>query len=121
MPIGNEMRFDEELLDALPLAHSILPPEITPDDIERVRATMNTNILGSALKRYGGVQHRNITAHTSTGDELELSVFRHEDTSGNAPVVYYIHGGGMVFGNRNDDADLLCKWASELGVVGVSV
>ncbi|MBM2615704.1 alpha/beta hydrolase [Actinoplanes sp. LDG1-06] len=39
----------------------------------------------------------------------------------NAPCVYWIHGGGMVMGNRYSQIDIPLEWLTEFGAVVVSV
>jgi acetyl esterase/lipase len=43
------------------------------------------------------------------------------DTSGTRPGALSIHGGGYVFGSRDLDDPQLARWATDLGLVGVSV
>lgn len=58
---------------------------------------------------------------TVTADDgLLLQVIRPEKPSG-APCVYWIHGGGMVMGDRFSQIDIPLQWQEELGAVVVSV
>jgi acetyl esterase/lipase len=53
--------------------------------------------------------------------EIKLTVFRPRELDGPAPCVYWIHGGGMVMGDRFSQIDIPLEWLEELGVVVVTV
>ncbi len=53
--------------------------------------------------------------------EISLTVFRPRDLDEPAPCVYWIHGGGMVMGDRFSQIDIPLEWLRELGVVVVTV
>lgn len=55
--------------------------------------------LGRSLAKQPGVTHRDVAVPTSSG-ELTLAVFTYGDVSEPKPVIYWIHGGGMVLGDR---------------------
>ncbi|MBB5167341.1 alpha/beta hydrolase [Mycobacterium sp. AZCC_0083] len=57
---------------------------------------------------------------TDRGD-VALSVLRPATTVGELPVLYWMHGGGMVIGNRYMDDARLIEWCRGLGCVCVSV
>ncbi|MDX3663363.1 alpha/beta hydrolase [Streptomyces sp. ID05-26A] len=59
--------------------------------------------------------------HDVTVGEITLTVFRPEGLDGPAPCVYWIHGGGMVMGDRFSQIDIPLQWLAELGVVVVTV
>jgi acetyl esterase/lipase len=52
---------------------------------------------------------------------VTLSVLRRPDSAPNAPIVYFTHGGGYLFGNRFSQIDLVLDWIERLGVVVVTV
>lgn len=55
--------------------------------------------LGRSLAKQPGVGHRDVSVPTASG-ELTLGVFTYGDPSEPTPVIYWIHGGGMVLGDR---------------------
>ncbi len=55
------------------------------------------------------------------GVEVPLTVLRPRRTSGPVPCIYYVHGGGMIAGNRLVRIDTLAELVIELGVAVVSV
>jgi len=63
--------------------------------------------------------------HTVPGREghpdLTVRVYRAPDTPTPAPVIYWIHGGGYMFGSALTDDARLNRWAEELECVVVSV
>ncbi|MEV7628004.1 alpha/beta hydrolase [Actinoplanes sp. NPDC089786] len=52
---------------------------------------------------------------------MPLTVLRPAAPAASAPCVYWIHGGGMVMGNRYSQLDIPLDWLSDLGAVVVSV
>jgi acetyl esterase/lipase len=63
--------------------------------------------------------------HTVAGrdgqPDVTVRVYHCPDTPSPAPVVYWIHGGGYMFGSALTDDARLNRWAEELGCVVVSV
>jgi acetyl esterase/lipase len=57
---------------------------------------------------------------TDRGD-VALSLLRLADSAAESPVLYWMHGGGMVIGNRHMDDARLIEWCRWLGCVCVSV
>jgi acetyl esterase/lipase len=58
---------------------------------------------------------------TTEGGAVALSVLRPVDSAETPPVLYWMHGGGMVIGNRYMDDARLIEWCRWLGCVCVSV
>jgi acetyl esterase/lipase len=58
-----------------------------------------------------------------TGPEgvVEMTLLRPRDAVGDLPVLYWMHGGGTVIGNRFMDNDRLNEWCRSLSCVCVSV
>jgi acetyl esterase/lipase len=52
---------------------------------------------------------------------VALSVLRPVESADAPPVLYWMHGGGMVIGNRHMDEARLIEWCRSLGCVCVSV
>ncbi|XVV15611.1 alpha/beta hydrolase fold domain-containing protein [Actinoplanes sp. CA-131856] len=55
------------------------------------------------------------------GDPLPLTILRPAAVSSAAPCVYWIHGGGMIMGNRYSQIDIPMEWLEAFGAVVVSV
>jgi acetyl esterase/lipase len=52
---------------------------------------------------------------------VALSLLRPADSAGELPALYWMHGGGMVIGNRHMDDARLIEWCRWLGCVCISV
>jgi acetyl esterase/lipase len=52
---------------------------------------------------------------------VSMTVLRHRDAVGNLPVLFWMHGGGTVIGNRYMDDARLGEWCRSLSCVCVSV
>jgi acetyl esterase/lipase len=50
-----------------------------------------------------------------------MTVLRPRDAVGDLPVLYWMHGGGMVIGNRYMDDSRLSEWCRSLSCICVSV
>src|SRR5271163_5020843 len=58
---------------------------------------------------------------TAERDDVALSVLRPVESAAEPPVLFWMHGGGMVIGNRHMDDARLIEWCRRLGCVCVSV
>lgn len=61
------------------------------------------------------------TGRLARRDVGRLSIFTPSDKPVNAPCVYWIHGGGMVMGDRFSQLDIPLDWLAEFGAVVVTV
>jgi acetyl esterase/lipase len=69
------------------------------------------------------VDRQEITVPGPDGGEIPLAVLRPAGPAPAtaAPCVYWIHGGGMVMGNRYSQLDIPLEWLDRFGAVVVSV
>lgn len=58
---------------------------------------------------------------TTERDGVALSLLRPVEAAAEPPVLFWMHGGGMVIGNRHMDDARLIEWCRWLGCVCVSV
>jgi acetyl esterase/lipase len=58
---------------------------------------------------------------STDGSGVALSVLRPVESADDSPVLFWMHGGGMVIGNRHMDDARLIEWCRSLGCVCVSV
>jgi acetyl esterase/lipase len=58
---------------------------------------------------------------TESDNAVRLSLLRPRDAVGDLPALYWIHGGGMVIGNRHMDDARLNEWCRSLSCACVSV
>jgi acetyl esterase/lipase len=84
--------------DTLPMMRqgSVFPP-VTASDIERIELT------------------------TESDGAVRLSLLRPHNAVGDLPVLYWMHGGGMVIGNRHMDDARLNEWCRSLSCACISV
>ena len=58
---------------------------------------------------------------TTDGSGVALSVLRPVDSTDDSPALFWMHGGGMVIGNRHMDDARLIEWCRSLRCVCISV
>ncbi|RSM55643.1 alpha/beta hydrolase [Actinoplanes sp. ATCC 53533] len=104
------------LLDAMPQ----MPP-LNSDTLAQIRpfasAPLEPLLAGRAVER------REITVPAPDGTPIPLSILRPAtaDPAIAAPCVYWIHGGGMVMGDRYSQIDIPLAWLDLFGAVVISV
>ncbi|KAA9381801.1 alpha/beta hydrolase [Microbispora cellulosiformans] len=76
-----------------------------------------------ALLAHRQVDRREVTVPAPDGAAIALSVFSPAGAAraASAPCVYWIHGGGMVMGDRFGQLDIPLEWLDRFGAVVVSV
>jgi acetyl esterase/lipase len=76
-----------------------------------------------ALLESRAADRREVTVVGPDGARIPLSIFRPAgaDRSAAAPCVYWIHGGGMVMGDRFSQIDIPLEWLDLFGAVVVTV
>jgi acetyl esterase/lipase len=69
------------------------------------------------------IDRREITASCSDGAQIALSILSPAgtDRSSGAPCIYWIHGGGMIMGDRFSNIDIPLEFLDLLGAVVISV
>ncbi|MCS7475375.1 alpha/beta hydrolase [Umezawaea endophytica] len=104
------------LLDGTPLM-----TEIDLDVLAQLRRYPSTPV--DTLLDGRAVERREVTVPTPDGARIPLSVFRPAgaDSTAPAPCVYWIHGGGMVMGDRFSQIDIPLDWLFRFGAVVVTV
>ncbi|WP_055689132.1 alpha/beta hydrolase [Streptomyces prasinus] len=105
-----------ELLAGMPLMS-----QLSPEVLAQLRKLPSTPV--DSLLAHRQVDRREITVPAKNGIAIPLSVFtpaRTERTTA-APCVYWMHGGGMVMGDRFSQIDIPLEWLDEFGAVVVSV
>ncbi|MGW3206304.1 alpha/beta hydrolase [Streptomyces sp. NPDC001135] len=116
--------FDPELAAALDLLGDATAPGFTLDELASARAT-GSEVLGLLDLTLDGafeVEDRAVPGPEGAPD-VSLLLCRPVRTESTAPlpVLYHVHGGGMVLGTDRAGVDQPLAWARELGAVVVSV
>ena len=103
------------------LADVPLGSELTAELLAQIRPFASAPV--EPLLEGRAVTHREITIPSPDGTPIPLSIFTPAggDSSTTAPCVYWMHGGGMVMGDRFSQIDIPLEWLDLLGAVVISV
>ncbi|MCH5675542.1 alpha/beta hydrolase [Streptomyces gilvus] len=117
--------FDPELAGALELIKDMISPGLTLDEIDTARQGPGIQMLAQLDLTADGffeVEDRSVPGPENAPD-ISLLICRPaaEPTAGPRPLVYHVHGGGLVIGNNRVGVDVPLAWAKELDAVVVSV
>ncbi|MFD5060349.1 MULTISPECIES: alpha/beta hydrolase [unclassified Streptomyces] len=110
---------DPELRELL--ADMPLMSQLSPEVLAQLRQLPSTPV--EPLLAHRQVDRREVTVPAKDGAPIPLSVFSpaNTDRAIAAPCVYWMHGGGMVMGDRFSQIDIPLEWLDEFGAVVVSV
>ncbi|MBE8476411.1 alpha/beta hydrolase [Streptomyces justiciae] len=117
--------FDPELAAALELIKDVISPGLTLDQIDEIRQGPGIALLAEldlTLDGFFEVEDRKVPGPEGA-PEISLLICRPTapPASGPRPIVYHVHGGGMVIGNNRVGVDVPLAWAKEVDAVVVSV
>ncbi|WP_329038930.1 alpha/beta hydrolase [Streptomyces sp. NBC_01725] len=103
------------------LADMELRSDLDAEALARIRPFSSMPVEPLLVGR--AVDRREVTVPGSDGTPIPLSVFSPAgaESPAGAPCVYWMHGGGMVMGDRFSQIDIPLEWLDELGVVVVTV
>ncbi|GII94304.1 alpha/beta hydrolase [Sinosporangium siamense] len=94
-------------------------PQLTAETLKLLREFPTTPI--ETLLDGRAVDRREVTVSAADGFQIPLTVLTPADVRPGAPCVYWMHGGGMVAGDRFSQIDIPLEWLDELGAVVVTV
>jgi acetyl esterase/lipase len=105
-----------ELLAGMPLMS-----QLSPEALAQLRQLPPSPV--EPLLAHRQVDRREVTVPAKDGASIPLSILSpaNTDRSAPAPCVYWMHGGGMVMGDRFSQIDIPLEWLDEFGAVVVSV
>lgn len=106
------------LLDLVPTAN------LSAETLPQVRGLAATTAEGvEDLLTGRAVDRRDLTVTAPDGGSVPLTVLSPPglDRSTPAPCVYWVHGGGMVMGDRFSNVDIPLEWLDRFGAVVVTV
>ncbi|MFI6762426.1 alpha/beta hydrolase [Micromonospora sp. NPDC050417] len=103
------------------LADMPLIPQLTPEVLAQIRQLPPTPV--ETLLEGRAVDRHEVTVPSPDGARIPLEIFRPTgaDRSTSAPCVYWMHGGGMVMGDRFSQIDIPLEWLDRFGAVVISV
>ena len=111
---------DAELVATLAEIKALMPP-LTLEGLSQLRGLPSPPV--ESLLEGRAIEHEELEVPGPDGaPDMKLSVYRPSAAAAApAPCVYFIHGGGMVLGDRFTTIDLPLEWVDLLGVMVVSV
>ncbi|MFI7433389.1 alpha/beta hydrolase fold domain-containing protein [Micromonospora haikouensis] len=103
------------------LADMPLVPELNREVLPQIRQFSSMPV--EPLLEGRAIDRREVGIAGPDGTDIPLSVFSPTgpDRTGPAPCVYWMHGGGMVMGDRFSQIDIPLEWLDLFGAVVVSV
>lgn len=109
--------FDRELAEAL-AARGITP---TLDLATLVRSRAPSPSIEPLLAAFEVVREDRTVAGCAGDPDVVVSVFRRRKHVPGGPGVLYVHGGGMVVGDRFQGIDRVLEWVHAFDAVAISV
>ncbi|MET7293095.1 alpha/beta hydrolase [Streptomyces griseoloalbus] len=103
------------------LADMPLVSRLDPETLAQLRRLPSTPV--DSLLAHHQADRRDVTVRAEDGAPIPLSVFSpvNDGRTTPAPCVYWMHGGGMVMGDRFSQIDIPLEWLDRFGAVVVSV
>jgi len=92
--------------------------DLNPELLKQMRqylVPVETYLEGRTLERH------EFRVQSTDGVDLAVSVFRPTTITADAPCIYWLHGGGMVMGDRFANLDIPLDWLEQLGAVIVTI
>ncbi|GHH16972.1 alpha/beta hydrolase [Streptomyces lanatus] len=117
--------FDPELAAALELIKDVISPGLTMDEIADVRQGPGIEMLAEldlTMDGFFEVEDRAVPGPEGA-PEISLLICRPAVAAdaGPRPVIYHVHGGGLILGDNRVGVEAALSWAKELDAVVVSV
>jgi acetyl esterase/lipase len=111
--------FDPELRALL--AETQPMPPLSPELLAQLRQFPPTPV--DALLAGRSADHREIAIPGPDGARIPLSIFTStaDDRPATTPCVYWIHGGGMIMGDRFSQIDIPLEWLDRFGATVITV
>jgi acetyl esterase/lipase len=103
----------ERLLAQLPAAPAL--------DAESLPLLRQYKLPAEPFLQGRSIERRELTITAADGAGLPLSVFRPAGLAAAAPCIYWLHGGGMVMGDRFANLDIPLEWLERFGAVVVTL
>jgi acetyl esterase/lipase len=117
--VGKAPPFDPELaavLAALPEAPTTVTPEMIPA-IRKVLVTPPSSVIGDRPI----VHCDRVVPGPTGGPDVTVTIFERPDRKPGGPAIYYIHGGGMIIGDRWFGTGTIIDWVDDLDAILVTV
>ncbi|MEU9747000.1 alpha/beta hydrolase [Streptomyces niveus] len=103
------------------LADMPLMSGLSPEILAQLRQYPSPPVETLLAGRNAALREQTVPAEDGTPIPLAVFTPAHHDPTTPAPCVYWMHGGGMVMGDRFSQIDIPLDWLDEFGAVVVSV
>jgi acetyl esterase/lipase len=113
--------FDAELAPVLAQINSVIPSTITLDYLIAARAMPQLPPIDDLLAARDMVREDRTAPGLAGDPDITVSIFMKRTHLPGGPGIYYVHGGGMVLGDRMSGVDMVLGWAQCFDAVAVSV
>ncbi len=113
--------FDVELAPVLAEINSIVPSTISLDYLVAARAMSQVPPIDDLLAARDFVREDRTVPGLEGDPDITVSILKERTHVPGGPGIYYIHGGGMVLGDRMAGVDMTLGWAQLVDAVLVSV
>lgn len=105
-------------LDALLLDFPLLP-QITPEILLQLRQIPTPPLDALLMSR--AVDRREVAVPAEDGTGIPMTILIPARPAAAAPCIYWMHGGGMIMGDRFSQLDIPLEWLDAIGAVVVTV
>ncbi|MGV9929509.1 alpha/beta hydrolase [Streptomyces olivaceoviridis] len=114
--------FDTELAAVLESFRGVIEPGLAPEDVEAARRGAAVELVDVTMDGAFEAEDRTVPGpEGAPGVPLLLCRPRTAPVPAPLPVLYHVHGGGLVAGTNRVGVTEPLAWARELGAVVVSV
>ena len=118
----NAPQLDPELAAGLAVALDGTPSPITLSDVPGKRIEEDRLTAAAvAAARGRGIRIDEVVALSADGTSVPVSILYGPARSATSPFIYYIHGGGMMLGNRWSGLDVMEDWIDRFNAVVATV
>ncbi len=98
---------------------SLLKIDSSPASIKRMRKMFNS--VDSTEITTSGFTRKNQTVKAEDGYDIPISIFKSDKSLPNAPILYFIHGGGFFAGSTEVIAEAMKLFVTTTNMIAVSV
>lgn len=112
--------FDPELEAALIALADGPPPTVTPDMIGPMRENPRLRVTREMVHE-AGLLTRDVQIAGFRGGSIVATILEAPDRRPGGPAIYYLHGGGMIVGDRWSGIAALFDWVQRYDAVAVSL
>ncbi|WP_328439759.1 alpha/beta hydrolase [Nocardia puris] len=96
-----------------------LIPRITSEILGQLRQMPSTPL--ETLLAGRPVDRREVLVPASDGFDIPMTVLTPATATAAAPCVYWLHGGGMIMGDRFSQLDIPLEWLDAIGAIVVTI